>query len=65
MVKWIRNTKAFTLIEIMIVVVIMAILVAIVIPNFINYVEKKRDKPAIEEKYEQPTEKKGTHQGIY
>ena len=64
MVKWIRNTKAFTLIEVMIVVVIIAILAVIAIPNIMGYLDKKNNKPAIEEKYEQPA-KKGTHQGTY
>jgi len=64
MVKWIRNTRAFTLIEVMIVIAIMAILTAIIIPNVAVYIESKRETPAIVEKHEQPA-KKGTHQGIY
>ena len=61
MVKWIKNTKAFTLIEVMVVVVIFAILMAIAIPNFMAYFEKSAKKQQIE----QVEKKKGTHQGIY
>lgn len=66
MVKWIKNTKAFTLIEVMVVIAIMAILTAIVIPNFINYVDKlkSKEKPAVEQQYEQKKDK-GGHQGVY
>jgi prepilin-type N-terminal cleavage/methylation domain-containing protein len=66
MVKWIKNTKAYTLIELMIVIVIIAILMAIAIPNFIGYMEKsknRKEKPAIEQPYIQ--EKKGGYQGVY
>ena len=61
MVKWIKNTKAFTFIEVMVVVVIFAILLAIAIPNFISYLEKSNEKQQIE----QIEKKKGTHQGVY
>ena len=66
MVNWIKNTKAFTLIEVMVVVAIIAILAAIVIPNFISIrdkTNKQKERPAIEQPYEQ--EKKGGHQGVY
>jgi len=40
--KWLRNTKAFTLIEVMIVISIIAILAAIMIPNFIQYMDREK-----------------------
>ena len=63
MVKWIKNTKAFTLIELMIVVVIIGILVAVAVPNFMKYIDKGKDKPAVTEQYQE--KKKGGHQGVY
>ena len=65
MVNWIKNTRAFTLIEVMIVIVIIAILAAIVIPNAMVYMEssEQKEKPVIEQPYSQ--EKKGGHQGVY
>jgi len=66
MVNWIKNTKAFTLVELMVVVAIIAILTAIVIPHFIairDKANKQKETPAIEQPYKQ--EKKGGHQGVY
>lgn len=37
MLQKLRNTKAFTIIELMIVVVIVAILLAVAIPSFIQF----------------------------
>ncbi len=50
--KWLRNTKAFTLIELMVVISIIAILAAIVIPNFIHYMNP--DKPYLTEPMKVP-----------
>lgn len=66
MVNWIKNTKAFTIIELMVVVAIIAIMAAIVIPNFIairNKIKIDKQTQAIEQPYKQ--EKKGGHQGVY
>jgi len=60
MVKWIKNTKAFTMTELMIVIFIISILVAIAAPNFMRYYQKGQEKQHVEQ-----VEKKGTHQGIY
>jgi type IV pilus assembly protein PilA len=46
MVKYSRNNKGFTLIELMIVVAIIGILAAIAIPNFMTYQAKARQSEA-------------------
>ena len=69
MVKWIKNTKAFTLIEVMICVVIMAIMLAIAIPNFISYFDKLKNNRIVKEQlYKQLNNQKhneSDHQGVY
>ena len=63
MVKWIKNTKAFTLIEIMVVVAIMGILLMIAIPNFIEHFEDSNNQ-----RIDQPQgvpEKDSKYQGDY
>ncbi len=42
MLKFFRNNKGFTLVEILVVVIIVAILAAIAVPVYLRYVEKAR-----------------------
>lgn len=42
MLKFFRNNKGFTLVEVLVVVIIVAILVAIAVPVYLRYVEKAR-----------------------
>ena len=69
MVKWIKNTKAFTLIEVMVVVVIIAIMLTVAIPNFISYFDKLKNNRVVKEQlYEQLNDQKqnkSDHQGVY
>ena len=53
MLQKLRNTKAFTLIELMIVVAIIGLLAAFAIPNFIKFREKIRERQQIEQPAEQ------------
>ena len=50
MMKWMRerlsSDKGFTLIELMVVVLIIAVLIAIAIPSFIGFRDKARDREA-------------------
>ncbi|NLA79086.1 MAG: prepilin-type N-terminal cleavage/methylation domain-containing protein [Erysipelothrix sp.] len=43
MKKLLRNKKGFTLIELIVVILILAILAAILVPAILNYVQKARD----------------------
>jgi type IV pilus assembly protein PilA len=59
MIQKLRNSKAFTLIELMVIIAIIAILAALVIPNFKKYrndAKLKNDKQ-IEEPIEEPIQK--------
>ncbi len=42
MIKFFRNNKGFTLVEILVVVIIVAILAAIAVPIYLRYVERAR-----------------------
>ena len=46
MLKFFRNNKGFTLVEILVVVIIVAILAAIAVPIYMRYVEKARSTEA-------------------
>lgn len=59
MLQKLRNSKAFTLIELMIVVCIIAILAAIAIPNFKKYLNKQKEQKQIEQPINQEEETKG------
>lgn len=43
MKKLLRNKKGFTLIELIVVILILAVLAAILVPSIMNYVGKARD----------------------
>ncbi len=46
MLKFFKNSKGFTLVEILVVVIIVAILAAIAVPIYLRYVEKARTTEA-------------------
>jgi prepilin-type N-terminal cleavage/methylation domain-containing protein len=46
--KWIRNSRGFTLIELMIVVAILAILSVVAVPAFIKYMRKAKTSEAVD-----------------
>lgn len=61
MLQKLRNVKAFTIMELMVVIAIVAIIAAIVIPNFIKHAGKyknsKKSEIQIEEPVKQQNEK--------
>ncbi|MHA1816219.1 MAG: prepilin-type N-terminal cleavage/methylation domain-containing protein [Candidatus Heimdallarchaeaceae archaeon] len=56
MLQKLRNNKAFTLIEVLIVIAIIAILAAVVAGNFIQIKEKVNEPSAIEQTQPKKTE---------
>jgi len=65
-----KNNKGFSLIELIIVIAIMAIIVGILAPQFIKYIEQSRESKDIQaidsirkaiEAYSSEHEQKGTH----
>ena len=46
MKKLLRNKKGFTLIELIVVILILAILAAILVPSILNYVQEANDSAA-------------------
>ena len=48
MIKWIKNSKGFTLIELMIVIAILGILAAFTVPTFLNVFNNRDTSNQIE-----------------